>query len=101
MPTAERGAAMVPGHRLGHIGAGDSLSCATQPKLDVLEVGFESFIEQAYLAEDFGANDERGPGRQSDVAGGLEGRCIGTPLSHAPSGSAAGNRIKGAIQLVA
>src|ERR1035437_8142060 len=98
MPAAERGAPEVDRPGVGNVASGNASGGAAQPEIDVLQIGFEGFLEQADLAENLGAVEDGRPWGRGDIARLVEGWSIAVPSARAPGGGAATGQVKGSIE---
>ena len=97
MPAAEGGAAAMPGDGAGYVLAGEREAGAAQAEVDIFEVRFEAFFEQADAGEEVGAEERGGPGGGPDGARGVERRAIVATVADAPGGGAAADGVEGGV----
>src|ERR1017187_8224827 len=98
MPEAERGAPHVDRHSLGNVAAADALGGAAQAEIHILQVGFEGFLKQSHLPENFRAVEHGRPWRRGDVARLVERWRIAVPGARAPCGGAPAGQVKAPIE---
>src|SRR5687767_10397491 len=97
MPAPECGTSTVPGDGLRDIRSVESEGGTAQAEIDILQIRFEAFIQEAGLTEEFGAKESGRPRWRKNGVWGGKCRSVGTPAAGPPRGGTAANKVERAI----
>src|SRR5579864_9258327 len=101
MPAAERRAALVISHCLRNVGAGQPGGCATDSKINVLQIRLEIFVQQADAFEQLRPENSGCKWGELNLSGLVPYRRIQAAISAPPGACPTADRIETAVDSIA